>query len=54
MKKPQKDKIPPKGVSPFGRFEQVAQKIVTVPKQKTKRNNKSSSTTLPIDLSLGK
>jgi hypothetical protein len=45
---PQKKKIPPKGETPFDRFERLVQKVVTTPKQKTHRKSKTSDETIPL------
>lgn len=46
MKKPQKDKEPPKGETPFGRFEALVRQVVLTPKGEIRKteSNPSSST----------
>jgi hypothetical protein len=39
MKDPQKDKKPPKGETPFGRFELLVKKVVSVPKKEIQKRN---------------
>ncbi|MBI4188603.1 MAG: hypothetical protein HY529_05300 [Chloroflexi bacterium] len=43
MKREPKDKTIPKGKTPFGRFEQLAKKVVTTPKRKKEAGDKSKT-----------
>jgi hypothetical protein len=41
VKKEPKDKAAPKGETPFGKFEQLAKKVVTSPKPKPEKGSLS-------------